>query len=99
MNASLTVSSVSAPAGGRGLAFDSIAYAARPNLIAGVNITAFAVMTPVVPGKDTVLTLAVPDLARNAEVKSLTCELYVNDGEATAPTPTSTTIKGPDGEK
>jgi len=94
-----SLSSVGASSGGRGLAFDSVAYASRPNLIDRVVITEFVAMTPVVPGQDTVLTLAVPDLARNAEVKSLTCELYVSDGSAGAPTPTSTSIKGPDDAK
>ena len=90
------LSNLAAPSGGRGLAFDSIAYAARPGLIDRVILTEFVLVgTPVVPGQDTVLTLAVPGLARNAEVKSLTCELHVGDGDAAAPTPTSTSIKGP----
>lgn len=80
--------------GGRGLAFDSIAYASRPGMIDKVIITELLLMTDVVPGKNTVLTVPV-DLARNAEVKSLTCRLLVGDANAGAPAATSTAIKGP----
>ena len=83
--------------GGRGFAYDSIAYASRPGLI-NVIASYYASYTPLEPGQETAVLLEVASLPPNANVRRFTATLDVADAGASAAdaTPTGVTITGGD---
>lgn len=78
--------------GGRGLVHDQRAYLARPGMLE-LGIVAFADLTPVTPGRDTVIAVAAPGLPRNADVKTCTAQLVVWDADSSASSTTNVAVK------
>src|SRR5688572_30176974 len=84
--------------GARGLVHDPAAYLSRPEMF-DVLTLARADYTPVVPGRDTPITVAAPKLPRNADVKRCTAQLAVEDAAAGGSTTTNVGVKkGDDAE-
>jgi hypothetical protein len=82
--------------GGRGLAYDSVAYAARPGTFRVIDASAIVALlgVPVKAGQETVVPVAVDRLPPNANVERITATLTVVDGSAEKVTPVSVKENG-----
>ena len=67
------------PKAPRGLAYNSVAYAARDNLLLLADVVALAGGTPVKAGEETAVTVNVPGLSRNSNVRAITAVFTISE--------------------